>query len=109
MAIAAVELAMSEDGGSPAAQRFAHQHRDTIRAILQAFIGHPGQVPRLLQSRAVLEAQPRLQRSAFLMTRIDGQANIEELVHTSGLSPIETYRQLCTLIVRGAVELDPPR
>ena len=42
------------------------------------------------------------------MTRIDGHANIEELLHTSGLSPIETYRQLCTLIVRGAVELDPP-
>jgi hypothetical protein len=39
------------------------------------------------------------------MARIDGHATIDELVHASGLSPLETYRQLAQLVLRGAAEL----
>ncbi len=108
-AVTAVELAMTEDEGSPTAQRLVHRHRDTIKAILDAFVGAPAQIPALARDLKDLEAQPQLQRCAFLMSRIDGRANLEELVHSSGLSPLETYRQLCTLILRGAIVLHNAR
>ncbi len=107
-AVTAVEVTMSEDEGSPTAQRLVHRHRDTIKAILDAFVGASDQVPRLSRDLRALEAEPRLQRCAFLMSRIDGQANLEQLVHSSGLSSLEMYRQLCTLILRGAIVLGPP-
>ena len=104
-AVTAVELALIEDDGSPTAQRLVHRHRQTITAILVAFVGHGGQVPALTRDRDDLDAQPKLQRSAFLLARVDGHATIDELVHSSGLSPLETYRQLAQLVLRGAVEL----
>jgi serine/threonine protein kinase len=99
-AVIAVELAMLEDDGSATV---VHRHRQTITAILVAFVGHGGQVPALTRDRDDLEAH--LQRSASLLARIDGHATIDELVHASGLTPLETYRQLAQLVLRGAVQL----
>jgi hypothetical protein len=104
-AVTAVELAMSEDEGSVIAERLVLRHRSTLMAILEAFVGESTLVPRLARTHADFEDDPVYVRCKPLRSRIDGDSDIEELVLTTGLSPLETYRQLAALVLRGVVTL----
>jgi tRNA A-37 threonylcarbamoyl transferase component Bud32 len=99
LAIAAVELALAEDTG------FIQHHRATVMAILEAYVGDPAQVARLAGTRDAILGRLDLMHARVVIDLVDGRTTVEDLVATSGLPPLETYRQLSALLVRGCLEL----
>jgi tetratricopeptide (TPR) repeat protein len=100
-AVAAVDLALSEDPNSALGQKLVTRNRDTIMQIFQSFIGDLDRMPQLARPLHELSNAPISPRAAFLLSRIDGTLTIDELLDVSGMPRMEAYRHLCQLFLRG--------
>lgn len=100
-AVTAVDLALSEDPTSPLAQKLIHRNRDTIMTVFQNFLGDLERQPQLARPLHELASAPISPRAAFLLSRIDGQLTLDEILDVSGMPRMEAYRHLCQLFLRG--------
>ena len=100
-AVAAVDLALSEDPNSALAQKLIHRNRDTIMTVFQSFLGDLERQPQLARPLHELASAPISPRAAFLLSRIDGTLSIDEILDVSGMPRLEAYRHLCQLFLRG--------
>jgi len=100
-AVAAVDLALSEDPNSALGQKLIQRNRDTIMAVFQSFLGDLDRQPQLARPLHELAAAPISPRAAFLLSRIDGTVTIDEILDVSGMPRLEAYRHLCQLFLRG--------
>lgn len=82
-------------GASPA---LFEAHQGGLEVIYQAIIGPFDRAPHHGPPIAPLDP-----RSAFLLSRLDGQLTAEDIVDVSGMSRMEALRCLAHLIRRGAV------
>ena len=78
-----------------------HRHRDQMLNVYQAFLGDLQRQPMLARPLHELASAPISPRAAFLLSRIDGQLSMDELLDVSGMPRIEAYRYLCQLFLRG--------
>ncbi len=99
--VAAIDLALSEDPNSALGQKLIHRHRDQMLNVFQAFLGDLQRQPMLARPLHELANAPISPRAAFLLSRIDGQLSMDELLDVSGMPRIEAYRYLCQLFLRG--------
>jgi tetratricopeptide (TPR) repeat protein len=99
--VAAIDLALSEDPNSALGQKLIHRHRDQMLNVFQAFLGDLQRQPMLARPLHELASAPISPRAAFLLSRIDGQLSMDELLDVSGMPRIEAYRYLCQLFLRG--------
>ena len=65
-----------------------------------------GAVPRLHMRAAELVALPLDHRSGFLLSHIDGQRSVEEIVDVSHLGPDDTLEVLAALVALRAIAID---
>jgi hypothetical protein len=100
-AVAAADLALSEDPNSVLGQKLITRNKDTIMHVFQAFIGDLERMPQLAKPLHELASAPISPRAAFLLSRIDGTLTIDELLDVSGMPRMEAYRHLCQLFLRG--------
>ncbi len=100
-AVAAIELALSDDPNSALGQKLIHRNRDTVMAVFQAFLGNLERQPVLARPLHELSSAQISPRAAFLLSRIDGQLTVDELLDVSGMPRIEAFRHLCQLFLRG--------
>ncbi len=100
-AVAAVDLALSEDPSSALAQKLIHRNRDTIMSVFQNFLGDLNRQPVLARPLHELGAAPISPRAAFLLSRVDGTLSLDEILDVSGMPRLEAYRYLCQLFLRG--------
>jgi hypothetical protein len=100
-AVAAIDLALSEDPNSALAQKLIHRNRDTIMAVFQSFLGDLDRQPALARPLHELGAAPISPRAAFLLSRVDGVLSLDEILDVSGMPRLEAYRYLCQLFLRG--------
>ncbi len=100
-AVAAVDLALSEDPNSALAQKLIQRHRETIQNTFQAFLGDLDRAPVLARPLQELAKAPINPRAAFLLSRIDGTLTLDEILDVSGMPRLEAYRYLCQLFLRG--------
>jgi len=100
-AVAAADLALSEDPNSALGQKLITRNRDTIMQIFQSFIGDLERMPQLARPLHELSNAPISPRAAFLLSRIDGTLTIDELLDVSGMPRMEAYRHICQLFLRG--------
>jgi hypothetical protein len=100
-AVAAVDLAMSEDPNSALAQKLLHRHREETMQVFQSFLGDLSRQPQLARPLHELASAPISPRAAFLLSRIDGMLSIDEVLDVSGMPRLEAYRHLCQLFLRG--------
>ncbi|MFT3699099.1 MAG: hypothetical protein QM831_38490 [Kofleriaceae bacterium] len=100
-AVAAVDLALSEDPNAALAQKLIHRNRDAIMNIFQMFLGDLDRQPQLARPLHELATAPISPRAAFLLSRIDGTLTIDEILDVSGMPRLEAYRHLCQLFLRG--------
>jgi len=100
-AVAAVDLALSEDPNSALAQKLIHRNREAIMNIFQVFLGDLDRQPLLARPLHELASAPISPRAAFLLSRIDGTLTIDEILDVSGMPRLEAYRHLCQLFLRG--------
>jgi hypothetical protein len=100
-AVAAIDLALSEDPNSALGQKLVHRHRDQMLNVFQSFLGDLDRHPVLARPLHELANAPISPRAAFLLSRIDGMVTMDELLDVSGMPRIEAYRYLCQLFLRG--------
>jgi hypothetical protein len=100
-AVAAVDLALSEDPNSALGQKLIARNKDTIMQVFQTFIGDLERMPQLAKPLQELHNAPINPRAAFLLSRIDGSLTIDELLDVSGMPRLEAYRHICQLFLRG--------
>ncbi len=100
-AVAAIDLALSEDPNSALGQKLIHRHRDQMLAVFQNFLGDLDRQPILARPLHELANAPISPRAAFLLSRIDGMVTLDELLDVSGMPRMEAYRYLCQLFLRG--------
>ncbi|HEY6035151.1 MAG TPA: hypothetical protein VIV58_12845, partial [Kofleriaceae bacterium] len=100
-AVAAVDMALSEDPDTALAQKLIHRNRDAIMNIFQLFLGDLERQPQLARPLHELATAPISPRAAFLLSRIDGTLSIDEILDVSGMPRLEAYRHLCQLFLRG--------
>ena len=100
-AVAAVDLALSEDPNSALGQKLITRNRDTIMQVFQGYLGDLDRQPQLAKPLHELQNAPISPRAAFLLSRIDGTLTIDELLDVSGMPRLEAYRHLCQLYLRG--------
>lgn len=100
-AVAAVDLALSEDPNSALAQKLIHRNRETIMSVFQSFLGDLERQPVLARPLHELAAAPISPRAAFLLSRVDGTLSLDEILDVSGMPRLEAYRYLCQLFLRG--------
>ena len=102
-AVAAVDLALSEDPNSALAQKLIHRNRDTIMSVFQAYLGNLDRTPQLARPLQELAHAPISPRAAFLLSRIDGLLTIDEILDVCGMPRLEAYRYLCQLFLRNVL------
>jgi hypothetical protein len=100
-AVAAVDLALSEDPNSALAQKLIHRHRDIMTNVLAAFLGELERIPVLARPLHELANAPISPRAAFLLSRVDGILSLDEILDVSGMPRLEAMRYLCQLVLRG--------
>lgn len=100
-AVTAIDLALSEDPNSTLAQKLIHRNRDAIMAVFQTFLGDLQRQPQLARPLHELASAPISPRAAFLLSRIDGQVSIDEILDICGMPRVEAFRYLCQLQLRG--------
>jgi hypothetical protein len=100
-AVAAADLALSEDPNSVIGQKLVTRNKDTVMHVFQNFIGDLERQPQLARPLHELGNAPISPRAAFLLSRIDGTLTIDELLDVSGMPRMEAYRHLCQLFLRG--------
>lgn len=100
-AVAAVDLALSEDPNSALAQKLIHRNRESMQTVFQNFLGDLARTPQLARPLHELSSAPISPRAAFLLSRIDGMISIDEILDVSGMPRLEAYRHLCQLYLRG--------
>jgi len=100
-AVAAVDLALSEDPNSALAQKLIHRNREAILGVFQGFLGDLNRQPMLARPLHELATAPISPRAAFLLSRIDGSLSLDEILDVSGMPRLEAYRHLCQLYLRG--------
>ncbi len=100
-AVAAVDLALSEDPNSALGQKLITRNKETIMQVFQTFIGDLERMPQLAKPLQELQNAPINPRAAFLLSRIDGSLTIDELLDVSGMPRLEAYRHICQLFLRG--------
>lgn len=99
-AVCAVELALSEDPNSALAQKLIHRNRDAIMTVFQNYLGNLQRRPQLERPLHELGSVPITPRAAFLLSRIDGELTLDEILDVSGMPRLEAYRHLCQLFLR---------
>jgi hypothetical protein len=103
-AVAAVDLALSEEPSSALGQKLIHRNRDTIMLVFQNFLGDLSRQPTLARPLHELSSAPISPRAAFLLSRVDGTLSIDEILDVSGMPRMEAYRYLSQLYLRGILK-----
>src|SRR4029078_4713917 len=99
-AVAAVDLALSEDPNSALAQKLIHRNREAIMNAFQAFLGDLQRTPSLARPRHELGSAPISPRAAFLLSRVAGTLSLDEILDVSGMPRLEADPYRCSLFLR---------
>jgi hypothetical protein len=68
-------------------------------------VGGPNGIPRLAVSPAKLTSLALQPQAGFLISMIDGQSSVDDLIDISGLSRLETLRMLYHLLQQGVISV----
>jgi hypothetical protein len=103
IAVAAIDLALSEAPDVAAAQKLVHRSRDLILDCYYRYFGNLERIPALAAPLSELTRRPLDPRAAFLLSRIDGTLTFEEILDVAGMGRLEACRHLAHLLWRGII------
>lgn len=104
-ALRAAELLLGSRPDDAQAQRYAQSSRDRLVQLYSARLGPMDRVPQV----AVPDSEVRWlgldHRAGFLLSRVDGQHTLEEIIDVSGMARLEALKMLTELLDAGAIQL----
>ncbi|HVK75039.1 MAG TPA: tetratricopeptide repeat protein [Kofleriaceae bacterium] len=105
VAVAAIDLALSEGPDLASAQKLVHKSRAAILECYFRFFGDLGRRPVMVTSYDELTRRVLDPRAAFLLSRIDGTLSFEEILDVAGMGRLEACRHLAHLLWRGIIRV----
>jgi hypothetical protein len=97
-ALAEAEKLISESGGLDVGR--AAEEPELLQRVYEAVVGDLQAVPRFGKATPDLDS-----RSAFLLSRMDGQLSADDLLDVSGMRRLEALRVLALLVHSGVVTM----
>jgi hypothetical protein len=99
------ELVLGRDPDHPDARRIAGESRRRLEHLYTSRLGGLARVPSVALPDADLRWLGLDHRAGFLLSRVDGQNSIDELVDISGMPKLEALKTLVELLDVGAIRL----
>ncbi len=103
IAIAAIDLALSEAPDLASAQKLVHKSREAILECYYRFFGDLAGRPVVVATYEELTRRALDTRAAFLLSRIDGAISFEDILDVAGMGRLEACRHLAHLLWRGII------
>ncbi len=104
-ALAAAEGVLEGAPAHPAAQHVASECRATLSHMYTARLGSLTQRPVLAVPPDQVRWLSLDHRAGFLLSLMDGQLSLEEILDVSAMSPIDALRILASLVEQGVIAL----
>ncbi|MEJ7730493.1 MAG: hypothetical protein WKG00_14885 [Polyangiaceae bacterium] len=104
-ALTLAEGILEVEPGHVEAQRYAESCRDMLRQMYLCRVGGGEQVPRVVMSPEQLRWLTLDHRSGFLLSCVDGQSSIDEILDVCGMPGLDAVRILFDLFEKGVVEM----
>ncbi len=104
-ALLAAEIVLGKDPKHAEAQRCAATSRDRLSDMHLARLGGPTKRPQIAVAGSEVRWLGLDHRAGFLLSRVDGQSTVEELVDLSGMARHEALKVLVELVDAGALSL----
>jgi hypothetical protein len=100
------ELILGSQPDDKQARLCAQNSRLRLAEQYSSKIGPLTQVPKLDLSDSEIRWLGLDHRAGFVLSQIDGQSSVEELVDICGMSRLELFKTLIELLNRGAIHLE---
>ncbi len=97
---------LARDPTHAAAARAAEQCRRHLGDVYLSHLGTGFDIPRLAVPVETLGAHGVDRWSAYLISRFDDHVTVDDLIHLTGYSRLDTYRLLYDLVQRGIAALE---
>jgi hypothetical protein len=81
------------------------QNREILETVYLRKLGDLSAVPQVVISGSQLQAADIDHRMAFLLTRMDGDTSIEEVLDISGMNRLDASRLLLDALEKGLITL----
>lgn len=104
-ALRIAELVLGRESEHPDARRIAGESRRRLEHLYTSRLGGLGRVPSVAIPDSDLRWLGLDHRAGFLLSRVDGQNSIDELVDISGMPKLEALKTLVELLEVGAIRL----
>ncbi len=104
-ALRAAELVLGRRPKDPEARRIADESREQLIRIYGSRLGGPGARLALCVDESEIRWLGLDHRAAFLLSRVDGESRVEELIDVSGMPRMEALKTLCELADMGALRV----
>lgn len=105
-ALRAAELLLGRDPEHGEALRYAQSSRDRLVQLYTSRLGSMDRVPRV----AVPDSEVRWlgldHKAGFLLSRVDGEQTLEEIIDVSGMPRLEALKTLAELLEAGAITFE---
>ena len=105
LAAEAATAAVGEAADDAEAEQLLANKSDLLLSVYRGFLGDSTRVPNLALPMHELELHQLDHRSAFLLSRVDGALNVEDILDVCGMSRLEAFQLLTGLVMRGVLEL----
>jgi hypothetical protein len=79
--------------------------RERLAETYLAALGGADRRPRLAMAQSLVPSLPLGQRAAFVLSRIDGESSVEDVLDMSGFPREETLAILYDLLQQGVIEI----
>lgn len=99
------DLILGRDPDNAEAIRVAEDCRVRLRSLYSSKIGDMTCIVEVALGEAELRWLGLDHRSGFLLSRVDGEASVEELLDICGMPALEALKTLTELVERGAIKL----
>ncbi|NOY91211.1 MAG: hypothetical protein GXP55_08370 [Deltaproteobacteria bacterium] len=104
-ALRAAELLLGHEDVHPEARRYADSSRERLVQLYESRVGDMAQVPVVKVPASEIRWLGLDHRAGFLLSRVDGQGNVEQLIDISGMPRLEVLKTLVELLDADAIEL----
>jgi hypothetical protein len=106
-ALPIAELIIGRNPDDADAARVAMSCRARLGQLYRSRLGSLARVPRVAVDASEMRWLGLDHRAAFLLSRVDGEQSLSDLVDVSGMPALEALKTLVELLELGAIELAP--
>lgn len=108
-ALQAAELILGREPENAAAAELAASSRQQLERLYRSRLGSMTQVPQAVVEGSAVRWLGLDPRAGFLLSRIDGEHNLAEVLDISGMSTLEALKTLAELLELRVIVLRPGR